>query len=292
MGVPTILSDISISAANNSPAGTDAIGTTADDYFRSIQAVIRAGLAHKGADIASATTTDLGAVAGFFHDITGTTTITGLGTVSAGIPKAIKFEGALTLTHNATSLILPGAANITTADGDVAWLISEGSGNWRCLHYQKASGIPIQPVPAGTMADFAGTSAPTGWLACDGSAVSRTTYAALFTAISTTWGVGDGSTTFNVPDFRRRVAVGSGGSGTATLANSVGSTGGAETHTLTSNEMPAHTHSVDITSTGGSLSMDGAGTAQHGSVTTGSTGGGAAHNNMQPSAVVLKIIKT
>jgi hypothetical protein len=78
------------------------------------------------------------------HDITGTTTITGLGTVSAGIWKVLKFEGALTLTHNATSLILPGGASITTADGDIGIFISEGSGNWRCVSYTRAAAQPVQ----------------------------------------------------------------------------------------------------------------------------------------------------
>jgi microcystin-dependent protein len=71
--------------------------------------------------------------------------------------------------------------------------------------------------PAGRIEQYGGSSAPTGWLECDGSAVSRATYARLFTAVSTTWGVGDGSTTFNLPDFRGRVLV---GKGTGTLAAS------------------------------------------------------------------------
>lgn len=108
-----------------------------NDSARALMADVRAGLYTKGSDIASASTADLAAATteGLFHDITGTTTITSLGTVGAGVWKVIKFEGALTLTHNATSLILPGAANITTADGDVAIFVSEGSGNWRCVSY-------------------------------------------------------------------------------------------------------------------------------------------------------------
>lgn len=147
------------------------------------------------------------------------------------------------------------------------------------------------PEAIGTIKDHGGTSAPAGYLACDGAAVSRTTYASLFNIVGTTWGVGDGSSTFNVPNFQRRVAVGSGGSGTATLANSVGSVGGAETHTLTTPEIPAHTHSyTQAGATAGPLDLS-SGTSQPGTVNTGSTGGGGAHNNMQPSAVVLKIIK-
>jgi microcystin-dependent protein len=93
---------------------------------------------------------------------------------------------------------------------------------------------------------FAGSSAPTGYLLCDGTAVSRSTYSALFAITSTTYGVGDGTTTFNLPDLRTRVPVGKNATGTfATL----GGTGGAETHTLTSAEMPAHVHSVDPPST-------------------------------------------
>lgn len=132
----------STTAASNSPSGATSIGTGLDDNLREIQKVVRQDLAHKGADIASATTTDIGAIPGLMHDITGTTTITGLGTVSAGVWKILKFEGALTLTHNGTSLILPGAANITTADGDVGIFFSEGSGNWRCLSYTKAATAP------------------------------------------------------------------------------------------------------------------------------------------------------
>jgi hypothetical protein len=158
MAIPARIYDISTTAASNSPAGSDNIGTTLDDYLRGIQAVVRLDLASKGADIASATTTDIAGTSGFYNDVTGTTTVTGLGTVAAGVHKVIKFEGALVLTHNATSLILPGATNITTADGDVAWFISEGSGNWRCLSYMKANGSHLGPVLATEQASTSGTS--------------------------------------------------------------------------------------------------------------------------------------
>lgn len=78
--------------------------------------------------------------------------------------------------------------------------------------------IRLTNFPAGMIAPYAGATIPTGWLECDGSAVSRTTYSALFTALSTTWGIGDGSTTFNVPDFRDKVPI---GSGTGTVAETV-----------------------------------------------------------------------
>lgn len=132
----------SVTRSSNNPQGSTTVGTGWDDNLREMQGVTRAWLANKGADIASAATTDLGAVEGSCHDITGTVTITSFGTISAGIWKVLKFEGALTLTHNATSLILPGGANITTADGDMLMATSEGSGNWRVNWYTKASAQP------------------------------------------------------------------------------------------------------------------------------------------------------
>jgi hypothetical protein len=138
--VGSTLASWSSTTGSNSPAGATNISTGLDDNLRELQGVVVRGLSHKGADIASAGTTDLGAIEGLMHDITGTTTITSFGTVRAGIWKIVKFEGALTLTHNATSLILPGGINITTADGDIAIFISEGSGNWRCVSYFYAAG--------------------------------------------------------------------------------------------------------------------------------------------------------
>lgn len=91
-------------------------------------------------DIASAATVDLGAAGANNIRITGTTTITAFGTAMDGLERTVRFAGALTLTHNATSLILPGAANITTAAGDTAIVKSLGGGNWVCLMYQPAEG--------------------------------------------------------------------------------------------------------------------------------------------------------
>jgi hypothetical protein len=102
----------------------------------------------KGADIPSATTTDIGASTGNVVDVTGTTTITALGTIQAGAIRFVQFDGILTLTHHATSLILPTGANITTAAGDWAVFQSEGSGNWRCINYSRASGASLLNVAA------------------------------------------------------------------------------------------------------------------------------------------------
>lgn len=93
----------------------------------------------KGADIASNTLTDIGAATGNYVTITGTTTITAFGTAQAGTMRWLRFAGALTLTHNATSLILPDGVNISTVAGDVALFISEGAGNWRCGGYSRVT---------------------------------------------------------------------------------------------------------------------------------------------------------
>ena len=92
-----------------------------------------------------------------------------------------------------------------------------------------------QAFPPGGIMLSAAQTVPTGWLRCDGSAVSRTTYSALFSAISTAFGAGDGSTTFNLPDYRGRVPIGS-GAGAGLTTRTVGAKGGEETHALFGSE--------------------------------------------------------
>ena len=178
-------------------------------------------------------------------------------------------------------------------------------------------------LPAGVIAPYAGTSAPTGYLLCYGQAVSRSTYSSLFSAISTTYGSGDGSSTFNVPDLRGRVVAGQddmGGSSANRLTDqtgglngdTLGDTGGSETHTLTNSQLPEHTHlplrtgeanNASGTSVEG-LSRSGTGsaatTASDYSGTAGemvnpdrtAVTGGTAHNNVQPTIILNYIIKT
>lgn len=100
-------------------------------------------LSTQGANIASATTTNLALATGVAVTITGTTTITAFGTVDAGARRYLTFAGALVLTHNAASLILPGGANITTAAGDTAELLSLGSGNWRVVRFTRTTGKAV-----------------------------------------------------------------------------------------------------------------------------------------------------
>lgn len=110
----------------------------------------------------------------------------------------------------------------------------------------------------GTVLDFAGTTAPNGWLMRYGQAVSRTTYANLFATIGTTYGTGDGSTTFNLPDARGRSIIGKdnmGGTAASRVTTAgggvdgatLGAAGGTEAHTLTSAQMPSHAHTLTDT---------------------------------------------
>jgi len=152
-------------------------------------------------------------------------------------------------------------------------------------------------TPPGTVVAYAGQAAPVGWLLCDGSAVSATTYSRLFNAIGATWGGNTG--TFNLPDLRGRAPIGAGqGSGltTRTLGDT---TIGEEMHKLTVNEMPSHTHaapagqSFDVSGDQNNRGIPFAPNAQFNSSfnATAPTGGDAPHNIMQPSTVVNFIIK-
>jgi len=175
-------------------------------------------------------------------------------------------------------------------------------------------------IAPGTVHQFAGPNPPGGWIICDGSPVSRTTYSALFAAIGTYWGAGDNVNTFNVPNFVNRVPVGYG----AGVLWEFATTGGEVNHSLNTNEMPSHNHPITDQQhshsspphTHGYTNPTGAFNAQSGSgmysasgaATTGGTsvaidaafsninhtdylGGNGAHNNMQPYAVLYYIIK-
>lgn len=179
--------------------------------------------------------------------------------------------------------------------------------------------------PLGSVTMFAASTAPAGWLLCDGSDISRTTYADLFAIIGETYGAGDGSTTFTLPDMRGKGVKGykSDNSKFDTLAK----TGGEEEHTLTEAEMPAHSHTVNPPNTstnttgnhahntsastddtgdnGGSIMMDNntngsintgyAGNHSHtvdiAEFNSGSIGSGNAHNILDPYITMNYIIK-
>jgi microcystin-dependent protein len=201
----------------------------------------------------------------------------------------------------------------------------------------RSTGLQIKNyiLPAGSLLPFAGSSAPDGFLLCDGSAVSRSTYSALFSAIGEAYGVGDGSTTFNLPDLRGRIPVGKddmGGAAASRLTSAgsgvdgstLGADGGAETHQLTEDEMPSHTHTQNahthtqnahahtakIPSSGfsnaynvnyvggsniggynGSAINSATATNQNTTATNQDTGNDDEHNNVQPSLVVNYLIR-
>lgn len=151
---------------------------------------------------------------------------------------------------------------------------------------RRASSLEASLGAAGMLSMTAASTAPTGWLLCDGSAVSRTTYAALFAAIGTSYGTGDGSTTFNLPDLRGRAPYGKGSHTDAdALGDNDGVALGSRTpkHTLTTSEIPSHTHAMNMTQ-GLNVAGGGGGASGYlwhnsGAVGTGATGGGAAHDH-------------
>jgi len=189
------------------------------------------------------------------------------------------------------------------------------SGQWLLLDAPAAT-------PSGAVMCFAGSTAPLGWLICNGAAVSRTTYAALFAVISTTYGAGDGSTTFNLPDCTGRTVAGKESSEsriTTAVSGFTGATlgaaGGSQSHTLVTGEIPSHAHSItdvqhDHAMSPASPSVLGPGSGQGftaggtaattlditaaftGITTTQNAGGGGAHRNVQPTIILNYIIKT
>ena len=164
-------------------------------------------------------------------------------------------------------------------------------------------------IPPGSVITTAATSAPSGWLLCDGAAVNRTTYATLFAAIGTTYGAGDGSTTFNIPDLRRRTPTGVGTSDTVGTSDGVAyaSRSATQTHTIpphyhgmgtgadlnitssgggtTGNDSPDHTHNIGFTTNINSAwTITGSGTAGYNTTgTTTTTGASARHTHSTPN---------
>lgn len=198
-----------------------------------------------------------------------------------------------------------GYVEVTRTSSGLAWRI------WSSDVAMAAGGGGAQ-VPVGTSIEGYWTTAPTGYLLENGAAVSRTEYAALFAVIGTTYGAGDGTTTFNLPNSQGRVAVNYKSS--ETEFNTVGKTDGARTHTLTIAEMPSHTHTqnahnhanpVAVTNGGNAgnyrsifatnspfwSSADWNNPTSSTTATNQNTGGGGAHNNLQPYIVVTRAIK-
>lgn len=206
MPVPTSLADWSVIESQNYPTDSDTAGGVIDDIARQIQATTRRYLAHIGTPQAGSVLS-LATADGSVIEVTGSgSTITGLGTVPAGMKFTLRMAGAHTFVHS-TNLVCPGGTNIITGAGDVLEWTSAGGGIWWLTDFQ-AGGVSVGNVPVGGVMSYAGAAAPIGWLLCGGQAISRSIYAGLFATLGTTYGVGDGSTTFNVPDLRGRTPFG------------------------------------------------------------------------------------
>jgi microcystin-dependent protein len=152
------------------------------------------------------------------------------------------------LTPNANPVVLDanGEATIFVPDSTLYKFVLKDSADvtqWTEDNISVPSTTPAaaaDPVPTGAILAYGGSSAPTGFLIGDGSAISRATYAALFAVLGTTYGAGDGSTTFNLPDLRGRFPLGKAAAGTG---NVLGSTGGTIDHVHTG---PSHTHAITV----------------------------------------------
>lgn len=146
-------------------------------------------------------------------------------------------------------------------------------------------------LPIGAIMPFGSDTIPDNWLLCNGQAISRTTYQELFNTIGITYGSGDGFTTFNLPDLQGKIPVGLDENDTD--FDTLGNTGGEKEHTLTINEMPAHTHTgVPKYYRASSVEVGTENNSQTGSQgETSSIGGGQAHNILQPYIVQNYIIK-
>lgn len=164
----------------------------------------------------------------------------------------------------------------------------------------------VAGVPIGTLIIWPTNTPPTGYLLCYGQTVSRTTYANLFAALGTTYGAGDGTTTFGLPDARGRAIAGKDNMGGVSAdrltglsggidGDTLGATGGLESHTLTTAQIPSHTHTVNgytLGNTGAGYQSDRVaaanevGTGSNLTFTSGATGSDGAHNNVQPTIIM------
>lgn len=224
----------------------------------------------KGTTIASTTSVTIPDDGNVF-DITGTNSIETFSGFTGYPVIYTRFTGTgLTLVHNGTTFLLPGSANYTTIQNEVITWLHLGAGTWTMLRSNKGGvsgaltdgyGIIADSttrwtekniMPIGSALMWTGTVVPAHWLLCNGQAVSRSTYSRLFSTIGVTFGVGNGSTTFNIPDWQGRVPVGVDTTAGRITSSSVGGlnvsilggTGGAQTHTLTLSELPSHSHTA------------------------------------------------
>lgn len=192
--------------------------------------------------------------------------------------------------------IVGAGDNIWTWDADTsAWVNTHTQTDFTNYYTKAQADEKFAPVaaltPTGAVISFAGTTAPNGWLLCDGAEVSRTSYAALFAILGTTFGVGNGSSTFNLPDMRERMVVGS------STGIAFGSKGGEKEHVLIQAELPAIKPSLPtVAGSGATIGLNDTNCRSTGAPFSGVDGNllgsGQAHNNMPPYIAINYIIKT
>jgi microcystin-dependent protein len=222
------------------PPGGDRL-KQADDHIRLIKSSLQASfpdvefaryIEQPRVDVSDSATPNLWGAESDFANLLGTTTVTGLASGTEGQQKLVRFAEARQLTYNATTMDLPGTANFNVVAGDYALFRCRGGTSNKLVWLTRADGkamrseLPtqvsgdnganlqangagatawVQPASTtGFISMWPTSSVPTGWLECNGAAISRTTFAALFAVIGTTYGPGNGSTTFNIPDLRGR----------------------------------------------------------------------------------------
>jgi microcystin-dependent protein len=207
---------------------------------------------------------------------------------------------------HAVAVVSPSAGTHTykvsiTAATNTGFVYVDATGlpGWILVEDITAASVPGSPsfAPVGSVMQFAGAAAPSYWLLCDGAAISRTAYPDLFTIIGTTYGAGDGSTTFNLPNLKGRVPVGR--DAAQTEFDVLGETGGEKAHVLTIAELAAHNHSYSNawTNAPGDGGSDinryhvAVGIANDHGLGTANNGSGTAHNNLQPYIALNYIIR-
>jgi microcystin-dependent protein len=283
---------------STNPASTDGLAQ-ADDHLRIIKSAIQ-GTFPDVTNAVTSTHTELNIVDG---DTAATAT-----TLVDADRFVVNDDGTMVqvaLTDLATyisanhSITQINGLTYPVADGSAGqFMTTDGAGT---LSFTTMASV----IAAGMLIPYAGSSAPTGWLMCYGQDVSRTTYSDLFTAIGITYGIGDGSTTFTLPDLRGRTIAGKdsmGGTSADRLTNQdggldgdgLGNVGGAETHQLTVAELAAHTHTDDLSpaSIAGANYAAGITGVTGTDSQSGSTGGDSPHNNVQPTIILNYLIKT
>jgi microcystin-dependent protein len=233
---------------------------------------------------------------------------------STDFPVSVANGGTGTTTLTANNVLLGNGTSSPqfVAPGTTGNVLTSNGSTWQSTAPTVSAG-----VPTGSVSAYAGSTAPAGWLLCFGQAVSRSTYADLFAVIATTYGAGDGSTTFNLPDARGRGLFGKddmGGTaanritnaGSSITGTTLGASGGAQNVTLSLSQIPSHSHSAtsySVSGAGGTSSgyfdnggnvPDGSRTNMNNAVGTGSVfpeGGGSSHQNMPPAIILNYIIK-